>query len=52
LVLSILSGLVDLLVALQTNGRLGDRGSTVVKSQCYKSEVASSIPPGIIGNFH
>jgi len=38
---------------------VGDRGSTVVKALCYKSEgcatnrkVAGSIPDGVIGIFH
>ena len=30
----------------------GDRGSTVVKVLCYKSEVAGSISAGVIGIFH
>jgi len=29
-----------------------DRGGTVVKVLCYKSEVAASIPAGVIGIFH
>ena len=28
-----------------------DRGGTVVKVLCYKSEVAGSIPDGVIGIF-
>ena len=31
--------------------RDGDRGSTVVKLLCYKSEVAGSIPAGVSGFF-
>ena len=30
---------------------VGDRCSTVVKVLCYKSEVACSIPVGVIGYF-
>jgi len=31
--------------------KYGDRGSTVLKILCYKSEVAGSIPAGVIGFF-
>ena len=31
---------------------LGDRGGSVVKVLCYKSEVPVSIPDGVIGSFH
>jgi len=31
--------------------RLGDRGSSVVKGLCYKSEGSGSIPAGVSGLF-
>ena len=30
----------------------GDRGGTMVKVLCYKSEGPGLIPDGVIGNFH